>query len=209
MNAVSSPKTTRIVFIGAPGCGKSTIAAELFIALKKMGKNTELIPEWCRRDIMMNGGMEHILEQYRYMVHNLTEENHFPDNVEYLVQDGGRITGYFYAAYYSKGVDKREKLVIQDLYKDLLDMLYDGYFDRIYFLPRAPVIEAGGIFKDGTRTQSIEQAEALESYMRTILTDIHKTKAVRIVSGPLDGRLDLILQDLGLQDRSVIMHHSV
>jgi predicted ATPase len=196
----SNDKTTRIVFIGAPGCGKSTVSAELFVALKRMGKNTELVPEWCRRDIMKNGGMEHVLEQYRYMVHNLTEENHFPDNVEYIVQDGGRITGYFYAAYYSKGIDKREKLVIQDLYKDLLDMLYDGYFDRIYFLPRAPVIEAGGIFNDGTRYQTADQADALESYMRTILTDIHKMDSVRVVNGPLDQRVELILNDLGLID---------
>lgn len=202
MNVVSSPKTTRIVFIGPPGCGKSTLAAELFVALKKMGWNTELIPEWCRRDIMKNGTMKDVLEQYRYMFHNHIEENHFPVCVNYIVQDGGRLTGYFYAAVYSTGNDQREKLVLQDLYKDMLDMLYDGHYDRIYFLPRAPVIEAGGIFKDGTRTQTLEQTEALESFMRTILTDIHKTDAVRIVSGPLDERLDLILDDLGLTEKA-------
>lgn len=200
MNDIKGPKTTRIVFIGGPGCGKSTASADLFITLKKLGKNTELVPEWVRRDIMINGPMNNVFEQYRYLAHNKREESHFADNVEYIVQDGGRLLGYFYASFYSTRQDKKEKLVISDLYNDLLDTLYSGYYDRIYFLPRAPVAQTGGLFNDGTRYQTTDDADALEDYMKMIFTKIHRMDSVRVVSGPLDQRIELILKDLEIRE---------
>src|SRR3954466_3972807 len=101
MNVPLRNKPTRIVFIGAPGCGKSTVSADLFVALKKIGKNAELVPEWVRRDIMKHGSMTNVFEQYRYLMHNKNEEDFFPEHVQYIVQDGGILLGYFYAAVYS------------------------------------------------------------------------------------------------------------
>jgi hypothetical protein len=198
MNAFSNSKTTRIVFIGAPGCGKSTVSAELFVALKKLGKNAELVPEWVRRDIMKHGSMSNVFEQYRYLVHNRKEEDSFPEHVEYIVQDGGILLGYFYAAVYSTKKDKKERLVLQDLYQDLLDTLYSGRYSHIYFLPRDPVVQAGGIFADGTRFQTIHETEVLENYMRLIFTEIHRMDGVRVLDCPLNKRVETILKDLGL-----------
>lgn len=198
MNAISGPKTTRIVFIGAPGCGKSTVSADLFVSLKKLGKNAELVPEWVRRDIMKHGSMSNVFEQYRYLVHNRREEAHFPVNVEYIVQDGGILLGYFYAAVYSTKKDKKERLVLHDLYEDLVDTLYSGHYDRIYFLPRAPIEKAGGLFNDGTRFQTVHETEVLENYMKLIFTEIHRMESVRVLDCLLEKRVDTILADLGL-----------
>ena len=43
-------KTLVINLIGGPGCGKSTIAAELFSRLKKMGVTCELVTEYIKGD---------------------------------------------------------------------------------------------------------------------------------------------------------------
>lgn len=196
MNDMTGRKTTRIVFIGAPGCGKSTLAADLFVALKKHGKNAELVPEWVRRDIMKHGIMTNVMEQYRYFIHNLREENHFPENVEYIIQDAGVLVGYFYAAVYSTAKDQKERLVIQDLYEALLDSLYSGKYDRIYFLPRAAVKDTGVSADDGTRYQSDADAQVLEDYMRLIFTRIHYTNSIRVIDCPLEKRLVTVLQDL-------------
>lgn len=198
MNASTGQKTTRIVFIGAPGCGKSTVSAELFVALKKLGKNAELVPEWVRRDIMKHGSMTNVFEQYRYLMHNKKEEDFFPTNVEYIIQDGGILLGYFYAAVYSTKKDKKERLVLQDLYDALLDTLYSGQYDYIYFLPNDKVISSGANIDDGTRYQTPHETQVLESYMWLIFTEIHRMDSVRVLDCTLDQRVPTILGNLGL-----------
>ena len=41
-------KTVVINLFGGPGCGKSTIAAELFAILKKQGYEVELVTEYAK-----------------------------------------------------------------------------------------------------------------------------------------------------------------
>ena len=41
----------KVVFVGGPGSGKSTISAEVFVELKKRGANVELVTEWIRQDL--------------------------------------------------------------------------------------------------------------------------------------------------------------
>jgi AAA domain len=192
----STEKTTRIVFIGAPGCGKSTLAADVFVAFKKLGKNVELVMEWIRRDIMKNGSMTNVFEQYRTLMNNRHEEEHFPEQVEYIVQDGGTLLGYFYAAVYSTKIDQRERLVIQDMYEALLNDLYSRKYDHIYFLPRTAVQAIGANIKDGTRFQTDHQIEVLENYMRLIFTEIHRMDNIKVLECPLGERVETIMSDI-------------
>jgi hypothetical protein len=196
MNASSDHKTTRIVFIGAPGCGKSTLAADVFVALKKLGKNAELVPEWIRRDIMKNGIMGSVFEQYRTLMYHQREEEDFPPQVEYLVQDGGTLLGYFYAAVYSSKTDPKERLVIQDLYDHLLSALYGKKYDHIYYLPRTQVLETGANIADGTRFQADGDYDVLETYMKLIFTEIHRMDNVRVLNCPLDQRVPTVINDI-------------
>ena len=196
MNMFSEPKTTRIVFIGAPGCGKSTLAADVFTAFKKLGKNAELVMEWIRRDIMKNGSMTNVFEQYRTLMYNRHEEEDFPRQVEYIIQDGGTLLGYFYAAVYSTKTDQKERLVIQDMYEALLKDLYSKKYDYIYFLPRAEVQAIGANTDDGTRYQSDHQIEVLENYMRLIFTEIHRMDSVKVLDCPLGQRVNTVISDV-------------
>lgn len=194
MNTSSDRKLTRIVFIGAPGCGKSTLAADVFVALKKLGKNVELVPEWIRRDIMKNGIMTNVFEQYRTLMNNRREEDHFPDQVEFIVQDGSTLLGYFYAAVYSNKNDPKERLVIQDMYSTLLDDLYSRKYDHIYFLPRAYTEHLNA--DDGTRFQSDKDFITLDTYMRLIFTDIHRMDNVKVLDCGLNQRVPTVIRDI-------------
>lgn len=188
--------TKRVVFIGGPGCGKSTLTADVFVAFKKIGKVTEFVPEWIRREIMREGVMTSVWEQYRTMNNHRREELHFPDTVEYLILDGGTLTPYFYTAVYSKKDDRKERLVVQDMYEQLLDDLYSRKYDHIYFLPRIFTDQAGVSFQDGTRFQTDEELDTLEQYMSLIFTKIHRMDNIKVLNCPLDDRVDTIVQDV-------------
>lgn len=193
MDASRNLKPTRIVFIGGPACGKTTLTHDLFVQFKKLGRIVEVVPEWIRRDIMKNGPMTNVFEQYRTLMNHRREEENFPDQVEFLIQDGGTLTPYFYAAIYSKKSDRKERLVVQDMYEALLDDLYSHKYDRIFFLPRAIVDKAGVSFQDGVRFQTDHELEVLETYMRLIFTEIHRMDNVTVLDCPLEKRVETII----------------
>jgi hypothetical protein len=194
MNAQTKAK--RITLIGGPACGKTTLAHDLFVQFKKLGKNVEIIPEWIRRDIMRNGPMDSVFEQYRTLMNHRREEENFPKEVEYLIHDGGTLTPYFYAALYSKKTDRKERLVVQDMYEALLDDLYSFKYDKIYFLPRAIADAAGVSFQDGVRYQTEHDLEVLETYMRLIFTKIHQMGNIKVLDCPLKLRTMTLIRDI-------------
>jgi hypothetical protein len=188
--------TKRITFIGGPGSGKSTTAADLFVQLKKLGKNVEMIQEWIRRDIMRNGPMKSTFEQYRTMMYHRREEENFPPHVEYLIHDGNTLLPYFYAALYADKSDLKERLVIQDMYASMLDDLYSRKYDLIYFLPRIHAVSTGTPFEDGTRIQTPDQVDLLERYMSLMLTEVHRMDNVRVLDCPVGERNFHLLADI-------------
>ena len=111
----------KIVFIGSAGSGKSTLATEVFTHLKKSDINAELVSEWIRYDIQANGPMESIWEQYRTLHFQRQMEDAVPDSVEWLITDSGCLTPYFYSCLYASNADERERLMIYDMFKLLID----------------------------------------------------------------------------------------
>ncbi len=189
-------RTKRITFIGGPGSGKSTTAADLFVQLKKLGKNVEMIQEWIRRDIMRNGPMGSVFEQYRTLMYHRTEEEHFPPNVEYLIHDGNTLLNYFYAAIYADKSNPKDRLVIQDMHGALLDDLYSQKYDLIYFLPRAATAISQTQFDDGTRVQTPAEVDVLEQYMTLLFTKIHNLDNIKVLDCPLYLRNEILIADI-------------
>jgi len=190
--------TKKIVFIGSAGCGKSTLATEVFTHLKKKHLNAELVSEWIRYDIQANGPMESIWEQYRTLHHQRKMEDAVPDSVEWLVTDSGCLTPYFYSCLYASNADERERLVLADMFKFLIDDLYKKRYEYVFFLPGAETYKKsrGKIVKDGTRYQSPEELDILDSHMKLVFTKMFNVGNIITLDCPLKNRADKVMKVL-------------
>lgn len=188
--------TKKVAFIGSAGSGKSTIAADVFTRLKKTGHNAELITEWIRYDIQQNGPMMSIWEQYRTLGHQRQLEDSVPENVEWVITDSGCLTPYFYACLYTSTANERERLVLADMFRYLIDDLYKKRYTHIFFLPAKLTYNETGIddiADDGTRYQSKEELDILDNHMSLVFTQMFKTENMHVLDIPLDDRAEKAL----------------
>lgn len=189
--------TKRAVFIGSAGSGKSTIVTDVITSLKKKGINAEHVPEMIRYDIHQNGPMESIWEQYRALNNQQEYEDGIPSGVDFSIIDSGCLTPYFYACLYTSTATERERLVLSDMFRYLIDMIYKKRYDFIFFLPAKLTYEETGletITNDGTRTQSPEELSTLDQHMALLFTKIFKADNIHILDCPLNKRLSKVLK---------------
>ena len=143
-------ETLVINLIGGPCSGKSTVAAELFARLKKMGIKTELVSEYIKDRIyeenktMPNNqiaifGMEH------YNISNKLGK------VEVIVHDGSFINNIIYKAEYNKEFDD---LIISEYHK----------FNNLDFFIKRGNIE----FEDYGRIHNYEQSLELDEKIKQL-----------------------------------------
>lgn len=180
--------TKRIVFIGAAGSGKTTLATSVFSALKNAGRRAEHVDEFIRRDIQLHGPMTSIWEQYRTRQFQKELEDAVPET-DYLICDSGTLTPYFYAVLYCDPSDPRQRLVLQDMYKYLLTDLWLGRYDLIFYLPLISTVN----FNDGTRYQTEQQIKVLDEHMRLMFTKLHRLPTVHAVNSGFDFRLEEVM----------------
>lgn len=189
--------TKRVVFIGAAGSGKSTIVTDVVTQLKKNGANAEHVPEMIRYDIQQNGPMESIWEQYRAVLNQQKYEDSVPANVDFAIIDSGCLTPYFYACLYTSIASERERLVLADMFKYLIDIIYTKRYDYIFFLPGKLTKEKTGIndiIKDGTRYQSEEELNVLDQHMELMFTKVLKANNIFKLDCPLENRMEEVLK---------------
>lgn len=199
----------RIVFVGAAGSGKSTLSTAVYSALKQAGRRVEHVDEFIRRDIQAHGPMSTIWEQYRTRQFQKELEDAVPAT-DYVVCDSGTLTPYFYAVLYADPATPRQRLVIQDMYKYLLDDLYLQRYELVFYLPLL-----GGInLNDGTRYQTEEQIKVLDQHMGLVFTKLHRLPNVHSVDSGYDKRFEEVMWKilgadyLTLHSQTATMHFS-
>jgi hypothetical protein len=184
----------KICFIGNAGSGKTTLASDVYVHLKKQSVVAEIVPEFIRSDIQLNGPMTSIWEQYRTRSKQKEMEDATPSNVEFMITDSGILTPYFYACLYASNTDARQRLVLQDMYKYFLDDLYLKRYSHIFYLPMAETYARNpDILNDGTRYQTKEEIETLEVHMNLVFTKLHTVDNIYTLSCDLDERTDAVL----------------
>jgi nicotinamide riboside kinase len=179
----------KIAFVGPPGSGKSTLAADVYTFLKQRHQNVEIVPEWIRYDIQAHGAMESIWEQYRTRQNQKDLEDAVPDTVDTVICDSATLTPYFYACLYCKHAEPRQRLVMQDMYRYLLDDLYGRRYDLVFYLPSVP----GTDIEDGTRYQTAEEVRILERHMELAFCDVFRVGNVHRIDGPFAERLTKVV----------------
>lgn len=187
-----------VALIGSAGCGKSTLAADLFAQLKKKGYNTELVNEFIRADIQANGPMQSIWEQYRTLHHQRQLEDAVPDSVDWVITDSGCLTPYFYSCLYASKANERERLVLADMFRFLIDDIYKRRYEYVFFLPGSVTHDKGkdDILKDGTRYQTAEELAILDDHMRLVFTQMFNVDNIINVTEPLNKRANVVLKML-------------
>lgn len=186
--------TKKIAFIGSAGSGKSTLATDVFTHMKKLGVNAELITEWIRYDIQMNGPLQNIWEQYRTLHHQRTMEDSVPETVEWMITDSGCLTPYFYSCLYTDQADERQRLVLSDMFKFMIDDLYQKRYYKVFFLPASEIYsKKSDIADDGTRYQTPEELEILDQHMTLVFSKMFKVDNVHVLDCPVSERTQKVL----------------
>ena len=88
-------KTKVINFIGAPGAGKSTLAAKLFAHMKSKDINCELVAEYAKGVVWR--GAENILTNQLYMfAKQYDRQFHLMGKVDYIITDSPLFLNLYY-----------------------------------------------------------------------------------------------------------------
>ncbi len=190
--------TKKIAFIGSAGSGKSTLATDIFTRLKKKGENAELITEWIRYDIQANGPMQTIWEQYRTMHHQRELEDAVPDSVDWVITDSGCLTPYFYSCLYASKANERERLVLADMFRFLIDDIYKRRYEYVFFLPGQVTYDKGksDIIEDGTRYQTVEELNILDNHMKLVFTQMFNVDNIINLTESLETRAEKVVEIL-------------
>lgn len=148
----------RIALMGGAGCGKSTLCARFFSDLKSESIQIEQVQEWVRE--AFNKGWiprGNAWAQSTIYEEQKRKEDCIPSSIQYMVTDSPTLLCYVYALQDAK-VPQDNYLIIK-MYEKLLENL--SRYNYVFLCNREkPYI------KDGTRTQTKEEAEKLD---RTII----------------------------------------
>lgn len=171
-------ETLIINLIGGPCSGKSTVAAELFCRLKKMGIKTELVSEYIKDRIyeenktMPNNqiaifGMEH------YNISNKIGK------VEVIVHDGSFINNCIYK---QEDNDEFDKLIVSE---------YNKFWNLDFFIKRGNIE-----FENYGRIHTLKQSKELDKIIKETY-DNYKLSYIEVESrDAVDKIIPIILKTL-------------
>lgn len=149
-------KTIVVNLLGAAGSGKSTIAGEVFVKLKKLGIPSEIIQEYAK-SVVYEENYKRLNDQlfiYANQYHSMLIAK---DSARVLVLDSPLMLSLFYNKHFAQNA------VPEDVFKKLV---MDGYsqFDNMnYFINRKHE------YKQEGRYQTEEEAKLQEVQMREML----------------------------------------
>lgn len=172
-----------------PGAGKTTLAMAFTAYMKDRGYNWHYVHEYARDFIDTYGAgafdQSGPLIQCKMMDKQIKLESKLPDGIDGLITDSPTFLSWMYGALYSDivgengGLNVAAYLALKDCYKGFLRSLTE--YDFIVHVKREKPY-----LKDGTRTQSEEEAKELDELMFTLLR-LHNVEILE-VSGTTEER---------------------
>jgi len=147
-------KTVVINLFGGPGCGKSTIAAELFAILKKQGYEVELVTEYAK-DKVWEESYKTLENQIYVFAKQLHRMWRLKDKVQFIITDSPLLLSIIYDK------DNNEDL------KNLIISRFNS-FDNINF-----IINRSTVYNQNGRYQNEEQANEIDKQIKELLVSHH------------------------------------
>jgi len=176
----------------------TTTCHDVFVKLKKKKHKVELISEYAREYIQKHGAPESIYEQYSIYTEQKNREQNIPQNIDYVVMDVLPCLSFFYASKYANYDNPRERIVLQDLYKILLDDLVLKRYDYIFFIPTNQTYstDAKDILNDGVRYHSEDDISVIEQHMDLMFNKLHNYGNVYRLDCPIEERSKTVMNIL-------------
>lgn len=158
----------KIALLGAPGCGKSTLAAYVYAMLKDDGIDGELVTEYIREHVNKHKRVPSITFQSIVYERQMEKEKILPESLDFFVTDSPHILSYIYASLYIDYNDIDQRELLSDLYAKFLANSRDSY-DLVYVLDHnyPPKMD------DGVRYQTGKEMKILKKGIPNFL-DMHK-----------------------------------
>lgn len=185
----------KIIFVGPPGSGKSTLISEVFCKLKIKGYTSEIVAEFARQYIQEYGPPSSIFEQLLISREQDKRERNINQSIDYLLIDAGALSSYFYVSLYANYQDKKHRLVVNTIYERFLDDLYSQKYNYVFFLPTLETYKTNpSILNDGTRFQTPDEINTLECHMLLMFTRLHRQNNIYTITCPLEDRANQVLK---------------
>lgn len=174
-------KLTVISFMGGPGIGKSTVAADVFSLMKRNKFKVEFLREiakdhvWERRDNIFRE------QDYIFAKQHRLQRRLVGHDIDYAVTDSSLLLGLFYTP---DDMPPSFKTFVRDV--------YDSYNNMNIYLERNPEIE----YVRAGRNQDIDDAIKLDNEVLEYLTK-ENIPFHRVLSGENAAQqvLDLVMQE--------------
>ena len=157
------PKGKLITFIGAPASGKSTLAANVHVELKKIGKNSIFVPEAATDFIAEYGIPNRPIDQLVIFYKQLNREQMYIDSKEYIICDSSSILNYFYFRNkFNTKLENKDIATINHLQKEILKSL--SQWSYIFYVP--PMLDN---IEDGIRYHDKDQIIKIDRWIKSYL----------------------------------------
>jgi deoxyadenosine/deoxycytidine kinase len=173
---VATPVTTVINLIGGPGCGKSTLAAQLYSDMKTFDLDVEMVRE-VAKEYAWEGKPLTAFNQISIIGEQIKKESSLFGKVDYIVTDSPVLLGSFY---FEHNHDQQfMNKMVQDYYKFAEQ---NGVRFINFVLDRHQKYNPKGRFESEQEAIQIDEAIVLylaaENYKYENLAGIHKIGSV-------------------------------
>ena len=153
-----------INIIGAPCSGKSTLACELFVFLKKKHLNVEYVNEFVK-NLIWEDNLDDINDQYYVAKNQYKIIKNVSKKVDYIICDSPLFNSLFYNMYNKNNISNVEKT--KEFILEKMNELQE--FSVYIFLNRNkefPFFETG-------RIHNSNESNEIECFMKKMLRDLY------------------------------------
>ena len=174
--------TVIINILGGPGVGKTTIANELFVNLKKMGKDVEVVSEFAKELVWekRNEAFDDRLYMHGEQNHRLMMMN---GELDYIITDSPLILTAIYNDYYLKDKFPKE---YNDMINNVTIQTFKLYNNKTYLIKRNVEYENNG------RRESEKQANDIDEKIISYL----KENNIEYVTLDRENAIETILKEI-------------
>ena len=154
--------TKVINLIGAPGVGKSTLMAMIFVELKKRNYSCEMVHEWIKTLVWQN--KLDIIQNQHYIIQQQYENIKCLDNkVDYIILDTSLVNYMYYNRTDSGNICNIEKT--ESFAKNLM-----AEFDNIFIFVKR---NHNNYYETKGRLHTSEQSEQIEYDLESLIKELN------------------------------------